>query len=144
MTRLKLTDYLGAPVAKLMVQRPFSTWSYSRTIESDLASPEIRYVFDSQPFEIICDGSERISAIFLHQGANEQLSPVPMRSARHEVAERLGVPTKSGAALRDPILGHQGPWDRFESNSQTIHVQYQVDADEICLVTLIRPDMVPE
>ncbi len=140
---MTLTDYLGITAAELLGVVPFSNWSYTRSIEEDLPTVEIRYEFEEQKIDLVCDESERITTIFLHAGVDQALSPISMNLDRNGVLDRVGVPSKSGPAILDPILGDYGPWDRFESISHTLHVQYGAQTHQIELLTLMHPDVVP-
>ncbi len=140
---MALTAYLGAPAAQLLAVLPFSSWSYSRSVEDDLPAVEIRYEFEEQKIALVCDESERITTISLHAGVDQALAPIPMNLDRNGVLDRVGVPSKSGPAIADPILGDYGPWDRFESISHTLHVQYGLRTHQIELLTLMHPDVVP-
>ena len=140
---MKLVKYLGALLSDLLTRPPFANVPTTRSQENELPEPEIHYEFGDLGLDVTCDADERIRTIFVHRSYHGELSPVPMNARRAEVLALLGVPTKRGDALHDPILGDQGPWDRFDTSTYSIHVQYQVHADKIDLVTLMRADVVP-
>lgn len=143
MKNMKLTDYLGADVRKLLKVAPFSGWEVIRSIEQDLPKKEIWYEFEGRGVEVICDEDDRIRTIFLRRGDGELLSEISFSLSRREVLERYGAPSKSGCATRIPALGDQGAWDRFTLPMGSIHVQYHLDRDEIDMITVMRADAVP-
>ena len=130
--------YLGAPVSDLLAIPPFSGWEVRRSVEVDLPSKEVWYEFEGHGVEVICDETERIRTIFLHRGDGETLSEIAFSLSRREVLDRLGAPSKSGAASTIPVLGDKGAWDRFVVPAGAVHVQYRPDRDEIEMITLMR------
>lgn len=140
---MRLANYLGFDVSELLAIPPLSGWEVTKSIEEDLPKKEVWYEFEGRGVEVICDETERIRTIFLHRGDGEALSEVPFSLSRREVLERYGSPSKSGAAVRLPVLGDRGAWDRFALPAGTIHFQYRLDRDEIEMITLIRRDAVP-
>jgi hypothetical protein len=130
--------YLGAHVSDLLAIPPFSGWEVRRSVEADLPSKEVWYEFEGHGVEVICDETERIRAIFLHRGDGEALSEIAFSLSRREVLDLLGVPSKSGAATRIPVLGDKAAWDRFAVPAGSVHVQYRLDRDEIDMITLMR------
>lgn len=138
-----LVSFLGAPVGELLRSPPFSAWHVSRSTEEDLPKKEIWYEFEGHGVEVICDEEERIRTIFLHRGDGEALAGVPFTSNRRQVLDYYGIPTKSGEAVRIPVLGDRGAWDRFCRQGAVVHIQYLLDRDEIDMVTYMRPDYVP-
>lgn len=87
------------------------------------------------------DGS--LETIFLY-ARNGAFLPKPLHvtQSRSEVRAALGVPSRSGEGSKDPVLGDTGPWDRFDSASASIHVEYASDG-AIGMVTLMRPGAAP-
>lgn len=140
---MKLGDYLGLHVSKLLSAEPFVLWSVRRSIEKDLPKREVWYEFDGHGVEVICDEDDNIRTIFLHSGVDDALWVIPFKLRRGEVVERFGAPSKSGVELRHPILGESGAWDRFIIGNLTIHVQYRLGSESIEMITLMRPDAVP-
>jgi len=141
---MKLADYLGAHVSDLLAIPPFSGWEVTRSVEEDLPEKEVRYEFEGHGVDVICDATEHIRTIFLRSGDGEALSDIPFALSRKEVLKRLGSPSKSGAAVRLPVLGDKGAWDRFATlPAGSVHVQYRLDRDEIDMVTLMRRDAEP-
>lgn len=140
---MKLANYLGEHVAKLLDSEPFAGWKVARSIENDLPAKEIRYVFTDRGVELLCGDDERIQTIFLTVGVDEDLSEMPFSMKRASVLERFGTPSKSGAAMRHPLMGPLGAWDRFTWPRMTLHIQYRLDSDSIDRITLMSPDAVP-
>jgi hypothetical protein len=132
-----LAAYLGSHVSALLAIPPFSGWRATRSDDEDLPEREVRYEFGGHGVELLCDGAERIRTIFLHCGDGEALSEVAFSVSRREVLERFGVPSKSGAPVRLPVLGSKGAWDRFAIPAGSIHFQYRLDRDEIEMITLM-------
>jgi hypothetical protein len=143
MSDKRLIDYLGADVNELLRSPPFSGWGVTRSIEQDLPKKEVWYEFEGHGVEVICDEADRVETVFLHRGDGEALSEVPYSLSRRQVLDHFGPPSKSGAADRIPVLGDRGAWDRFTLPEGSIHVQYRLDRDEIEMITLMRPDVLP-
>jgi hypothetical protein len=133
-----LVAFLGSNVSALLAIPPFSGWEVVRTVEEDLPSKEVWYEFEGHGVELICDESERIRTIFLLGGDGEALSEIPFSLSRREVLGRFGSPSNSGAAIRLPVLGDKGAWDRFALPAGSVHIQYRLDCDKIEMVTLMR------
>jgi hypothetical protein len=140
---VKLAGYLGEHSSKVLKSEPFARWTVTKSVETDLPTVEVRYVFNHHGIELVCDEDERVRTIFVHAGSDEELAEVPFTLGRHQVLERFGAPSQSGAPMQHPVLGKSGAWDRFASPSVTVHVQYRVDSDSIAMVTFMRPDVVP-
>jgi plasmid stabilization system protein ParE len=143
---IALVEYLGKSASALLGAPPFDAWAVERSVEEDLPDPLIHYVFTGRGVELRCDRDERISAIFIESDEWIECDPavgVRFESTRSVVLDRLGVPAKSGAGLRDPILGDYGAWDRFSKAGYAVHVEYRVNEDRIKRITLIRGDLVP-
>jgi hypothetical protein len=68
------------------------------------------------------------------------LSPHSTRSDVHRVLEQ---PSRSGEARTVPLLGRQGPWDRYDGESVCVHFQYAEPDDRIRLITLMAADVAP-
>jgi hypothetical protein len=140
---MHLVGYLDAPVSRLLANPPFSEWVVTRSMQDGLPKKKICYEFNNHGVEVICDEMDQIRTIFLHRGDGETLSDIDLSLSRRDVLERYGSPTKSGAAGKIPLLGDHGSWDRFTLGAITLHVQYQLDRDQIETVTLISHDVVP-
>lgn len=139
-----LVKYLGKPVSELLESPPFKFWAFERSVDEDLPDRIINYTSDQQSFHLICDNDEKIQTIFLTADHfDETRFCIPFSLRRREALSLLGVPSKSGDAHTDPILGEYGPWDRFDCAGHSIHIEYQPHADRIKMVTLMRADVVP-
>ncbi len=143
MTR-SFTDYLGQPASTLLGTLPFQTWSFERSAEDDLPDPRIYYSCEEHGLSVCCDANERIATIFLSSdGVARFLLGISLSNTRGDVRELFGQPSKSKPAHRQVVLGQYGPWDRFDKPSHSIHIEYELEADRIKMITLMRPDMVP-
>lgn len=140
-----LAAYLGKAVSALLEASPFNTWAVQRSVEDDLPEPIIHHVFPGCGLELRCDHHEMTSVIFVdaETWAEDAVAGIPFVAGRSEVMAKLGVPSKSGVGLRDPILGEYGAWDRFSRAGHAIHIEYRVDVDRIRKVTWMREDVVP-
>ncbi len=93
---------------------------------------------------VCCDANEQIATIFLSSDGVARFFAwhitveYPRRCAR---AFRSAIESKP--AHRQVVLGQYGPWDRFDKPSHSIHIEYELEADRIKMITLMRPDMVP-
>lgn len=143
---MRFSNFLGQRVACLLNAEPFKSWPAERSVYAESDPPEVGYTFVGYGLAVKCDGhDERVSTIFLEAEslAGKVLSEVSFRLRRDEVLALFGTPSKSGAGLCHPILGNSGPWDRFHGPEYTMHFQYQVNSDNIAMVTLMRNDVVP-
>lgn len=143
---MKMADYLGRDVSRLLEAEPFKHWPVEYFVDDDADPPVAGYIFLGCGLQINCDrGDERVRSLFLekeeHDG--EVLSELPFKQDRARVLARMGTPSKSGAGFSNPILGDFGPWDRFRRSDFTVHVQYTTDSEAIEKITLMRNDVVP-
>ncbi len=140
-------NYLGREAANLLGDPPFLNWTFERSVETDLAAPLIDYVFRNDGLDFVCDSQDKVQSIFLYADESrrfkEGLLDLPFASSRDAVLARLGPPSKSGARISCPILGEYGAWDRFACPGYVVHIEYQLNADAIKKITLMRPDIVP-
>lgn len=140
-----LRDYLGMNASALLEAQPYRSWTFERTIEGDLLDCPIYYVCEAEGFSMNCDGDDRINAIFLTSAdlAHAELN-LPLQCKRRDVLASLGSPTRSGEPSKDNILGEYGAWDRYDEEHYSLHIEYVPHNDRIKMVTLMRPDAVPE
>lgn len=59
------------------------------------------------------------------------------------VQDILGPPSRSGPAVSIPKVGKVGPWDRWDRETFSMHVQYVPSGRRIQTITVMSPDMVP-
>lgn len=137
-----VVDMLGKPASTLLETPPFSAWESTRSEEHD-PKCENWYEFKGHGVEVISDDCDNIRAIFLHPGDGEALGGVLFSMSRAELTQLFGPPSASGPAVDIPRLGKRGPWVRFTIERALVHVQFKVDADEIEMITLIRPGTEP-
>jgi hypothetical protein len=143
-----LANYLGKPVSVLLADRPFCDWKFKRSVESAVHPPRVDYEFENHGMDVICDRrGERVNTIFIYANGDrrfaEGVEDFPFDLCRGEVLSRLGSPEKSGEPRKSPYLGELGPWDRFARSGYVIHVRYHFSHDEVCVITLMRADVVP-
>ena len=140
-----MLDYLGKPAWALLASPPFESWKFKRTVDDDLPEIRINYVSAGNKFSFICDTDERINTIFIEaDNLGRDLLDIPFSSSRDDVLKIFGVPSKSGAARKDPYLGKFGPWDRFDEAQYSILVLFHAHADRIRRVSLARADAVSD
>lgn len=140
---MNLFEHLGTHVSGLLSLQPFSNWDFARTKEEDLPETEVYYEFEGHGVDVVCDASERIRTIFLKGGDGEALFGVPFSLKRNDVLDRYGSPSQSGLAVRHPVLGDSGAWDRFTLDAGVLHVQYKFGQDKIEMITLMTADAAP-
>jgi len=142
-----IASYLGKDASVLLAEPPFNSWTYEKSFEDDLEKPRIDYVFAQGGMDFVCDRESKVRTIFLYSDDlrcfNENVQDLPLTSSRQTVIDYLGVPSKSGGKINDPILGEYGAWDRFVRPGYAIHVEYRLDVDIINKITLMRADVVP-
>jgi len=136
--------YLGKPVSELLESQPFKFWEFERSVDEDLPDRIINYTSDQHFISLTCDEYERIQTIFLTTDQfGEARFFIPFSLCRREALSLLGVPSRSGEAHADPILGDYGHWDRFDYASHSIHIEYHPQANRVKMVTLMQADVVP-
>jgi hypothetical protein len=144
---MKIADYLGSHVLRMLGDSPFRTWLVERSFENDLEERIILYVFKEHGLELRCDQSDKISVIFLHSenynGFDETLFEISFSCSREQVLKHFGTPSKSGEKRSDPILGDYGSWDRFTRPEYAVHIEYRTESNRIKTITLMRNDIVP-
>ncbi|TIV24510.1 MAG: hypothetical protein E5V74_09250 [Mesorhizobium sp.] len=141
---MRFLDYLGRPASDLLASAPFSSWHFTRTVDEDLPDKEINYVARSNNFSFLCDRHENIAAILVgSDDLGNFLGGISFSCSRQEVNGFLGTASKSGKPYNDLILGKYGCWDRYNDGRQSIHVEYEPDADRIRRITLMRSDVAP-
>jgi hypothetical protein len=134
-----LASNLGESAEILLAETPFKNWTFKKSFRDDLEGPIIHYVFDRRGFELRCDQDERINVIFLSLGEFRDFNlDIPVSASRSQVIECLGLRSKSGDKMIDPILGEYGAWDFFTRLGYSIHVEYALDADCVKRITLER------
>ena len=145
----KLAEYLGTEVAVFLQDERFKGWKVERTEEADIKPPIVCYTFPQRGLTLQCDINERINVVFLgsrdgESFDNKLLAPdLSLDWNRKQAQQHLGTPSRSGSQRVDPILGAYGAWDRFDRPGRVIHVQYRIDADIVCMITLMRPEVAP-
>jgi hypothetical protein len=138
---IRLTAYLGHDITELLNAEPFVGWHAVRSVDTE-SKHEVWYEFDGHGVEVICDLLNRIKSIFIHRGG-ASLVEIPFAMGRQQTLERFGQPAGRGEATRLAGIGELGPWDRFVLPEGVLHIQYCTGQDEIDLITLMRPDVVP-
>jgi hypothetical protein len=142
---MRMAEYLGTDVSCILRSHPFKDWCFERSVERNLDEPRVYYVFKQRGLDIECDYNDVVSTIFIRREECDgfTLSEIPFSLVRREVLECLGVPSKSGGMITDPISGPQGGWDRFAHADFTIHIEYTNDTSGIKMITLMLNDVVP-
>lgn len=140
---MRFLDYLGRPAADLITLAPFNTWQFDRELDADIPGNTLDYVADHAGFSFACD-DHGITTIFVESDEFAQfLGGISFSHNREEVRCFLGKPSKIGKPYSDPILGEYGPWDRYDDDRQSIHIEYEPRADRIKRITLMRADVAP-
>lgn len=138
---MKISEYIGCHVSKMLGSKPFKDWSVERSFEDELEEPIMHYIFKGHGLELRCNQHNTITVIFLDLSELVDLDclllDVPPSASRLQVYAQLGTPSQSGEKLCDPILGNYGAWDRFVLPSHAIHIEYQIDSDCIQKMTMM-------
>jgi hypothetical protein len=141
----KLATFLRKRATDLMEQPPYDAWAFEITVNDDLPDRPFDYVCEDEGLSFSSDSTGHIRSIFLQ--AADLWSPeldLPAQSERQDVLACMGVPSVSGKASRHPILGDHGPWDRFDYETHSLHIEYEPDSPRILMVTLMAPEAVPQ
>ena len=140
-----IAAYLGKPSATMLAASPFDGWRFERSVETDLDEIVVDYVSDDGGIDVLADRRGTVGTIFLYFDDDRtfagNLSDVPATMTRRDVVAMFGDPSKSGEGIDDPILGQTGAWDRFNMGHYLMHFEYDVHADVVSKITLMRPDM---
>lgn len=145
----RIADYLGGAFSELVKDAPFKDWSFKRSVERDLDEPRAYYVFQGQGrgISVHSDLSETIQTVFVQsagiKGFDYSLLDASFSWSRSQVRANLGEPEKSGEERVHAILGRHGAWDRFELSQYVLHMEYQVGAESIAMVTLMKKGSAP-
>lgn len=104
-----------------------------------------RYWVRDEAGEVVCEVDDNGDAVVTtrdDQGrvtaSYDDTSCTPTSAARLTYSY-----SRTGPAVRLPVLGDRGAWDRFSRDDASIHVQYRLDRDAIDMITLMRLDTVP-
>ena len=152
-----LVELLGQPLDSAHAQSVLSSYSLSSNSDPEKQQREKRlgeFTLKDRPqgLVILHDANQKVLTIFLHasghndyEGYSGELpGGITLNDNRNAVREELGEPTKSrDEGFTDDVLGPQGPWDRFDFRDCSLHIQYDMDATRIELVTLMAPERVP-
>jgi len=139
---MEIEKYIGKDISALLKDDIFKNWQYERTLETELDKLIIHYVFEERGLELRCDSNEVITVIFIaidkFYVAEKSILGLLFSSNRKAVLNHFGSPFKSGGSINDPILRDYGMWDKFLISNFSVHVEYKVNLDEICKITLMK------
>ena len=93
----------------------------------------------------------KIAAIFLYADGYEDYKGfagtlpegIAFSMSRRLLQKQLGVPSASGCGNMILFYGKAPAWDRFDRNEYSLHIQYDDDEASINLVTIMRPEFIP-
>lgn len=140
---MEISSYIGRPIRQLLAAEPVRQWIFTRTVETDLDQPLVCYEFKDRGVEIDCDEDEIINAVFLHRTSDsEVVSGVSFAMSRNQALSTFGPPSRSGEARHAPV-DEVRPWDRFDREGVTLHLEYEPNGSAIRLITYMRRDVVP-
>jgi hypothetical protein len=153
MTMDQVLALIGQSVDSEAVQALVESAPLTESNEPDLEEGEPPRHSLTNPrdgYELTCVRG-RITAAHLYLVASKEYRPfcgtlvsgLSPRSTRGEVHRVLGRPSRSGEARTVPILGRQGPWDRYDGEIVCVHFQYAEPVDRIRLITLMAADVAP-
>ena len=135
--------YLGRSASDLLGDKPFASWPFERSVETELEEPEVYYVFDGHGLRLTCDSQEVVRSIFIHQDFDTTLVELPFDLTRGDLLRTYGQPAKSGEALKDPILGEYGGWDRYHLDNYFVHFQFEPGENSVSMITLMLDTFAP-
>ena len=86
-----------------------------------------------------------VKTVYLYSGEQEGFSQFPgaliegltFRSKRNDVVRALGKPSRTAPALKVPILGSHGGWDRFDKVGYSIHFEYSARTNTVARITIM-------
>lgn len=131
-----------------------------RAVEGKLSHSGIEHVFDEPDnpalatelcvsatdgtWQLLLDNQERIGTIFLFADKGCKL-PFGLRPEMTpaELNDLLGVPTRHAPESVIQYLGPKGSWWRWDTATHCVHVEYEIGAARIRMVTLTMPDHAP-
>lgn len=148
-----LISLVGQPVESPSVQALIRSERLQSSAEEDMeeGEPVQSYLTSYHGGYQLVHSLGRISTLFIYvtpkDGFAACISPLPYdllpQSTRSDVRQRLGMPTRSGAAQSLPPLGRYGPWDRFDGTDLCLHVQYTESNERIELITIMTVAAAP-
>lgn len=102
--------------------------------------------------QISLDRKKKINNIFVFadgvQGYKEYPYTLPnglsFKKSRDEAISLLGQPTKMGGPVEGALDREIFYWDRWDSEAFSLHLRYPKDKKSILMLTLIRPDRLPD
>ncbi len=144
-TTENLTTFLGKPAQDVFLTAPFAEWQQEKTVDDEIE--KIDYVFRENGVDFVCDLDNSINTIFIHNDAKRcfkvGIVDMPFNTKRETLVKRYGKPSELGDEFSDSDLGDFGAWIRFEFPKFAIHFEFHRKREEIKLITIMRPDVVP-
>ena|ERR1044072_4904690 len=102
------------------------------------------YIYKKKGLSLVFDENLLLSSAQLYpqgvDGYDEYKGDLPpgitFHTSRAEVRAKYGIPAASGGGEVLPILGMTRHWDRFELETHTLHLEYQIGDESLSLITL--------
>lgn len=133
---MDFSAYLGEAVERLLGEKPFSKWLFTRTVENDLDEPVVTYSSEQNGLEIACNDASEVNTIFVtpkgYFAAATDWLPTPFFRSRRNVVHEFGRPSKSGAS-----------WDRYDYPEYSVHYQFLSRTGTIAMITFMKAEVVP-
>jgi hypothetical protein len=145
-----LSELLGKRLDELAAVDDIGPWlSESRT---ELIGDEFYLTIRSHGIAFVATFDGRISTVQLfsagfqhyNQFPNELPEGITFADSRSSLRSRLGVPDCRDKEGTCGLLGPTPKWDIFHRAHYSLHVQYSDDEASVNLVSIMRPDAVPD
>jgi hypothetical protein len=106
-------------------------------------------IYDVDGIELICDGEDRITTVFLYSGSSEGKirfrgrlpKNLQFSDTRAMIAQRLGMPDCAGGG-GEGVSGKVNIWERYQTDACVLHITYGSDGC-IKMVTLMSASTAP-
>ena len=102
--------------------------------------------------QVAADEDKKINTIFVFAAGVQGYQAYPYALpnglsfdlGREAAIAILGPPTKTGGPVEGVLDGKIFFWDRWDNDAFSLHLRYPEDKNSIAMLTLIRPDRLPD
>jgi len=128
-------------------------------IESTLTHNGIEEVYDSleggdeqeyfvsaknDSWQISLGQNHRIETIFLYmQKGFQEILGINSNSKKKDIENLFGHPKRSGEQSEMALVGKKGEWVRYDFETYALHIEYEIDSNNIKMVTLMLSEVAP-
>jgi hypothetical protein len=118
----------------------------------DDLSGQYSYINLGTGIEIGTEADKSLATIFLHSAGHQGYAAfsgllpagLTFSDTRQSARAKLPKPEASGERSDIQYIGPTGAWDRWAMPGYALHITYSLADDRVELVTIMRPDIVPQ